>query len=242
LCKSEFELIMYNILLVDDHSLVRDGIKSLLADVSGMEVIGEASNGEEAIQVTGELKPDLVICDIRMPIKNGIEAVSEMSKTYTLTKYIMLSMHDSEEYILQSVQAGAHGYLLKDAGKEEFLKAIQTVKEGGKYYSGDVSSILVNNLLSGGKTSFSDPLPNINTKSEHKKEGEIDTTANYSLTKRELQILEKAVAGFSNREIAEALGISKRTTEVHRFNLMKKLNVKNILDLSNKARKFGLIE
>lgn len=232
---------MYNILLVDDHSLVRDGIKSLLADVSGMKVIGEASNGEEAIQITEELKPDLVICDIRMPIKNGIEAVSEMSKMYTLTKYIMLSMHDSEEYILQSVQAGAHGYLLKDAGKEEFLKAIQTVKDGGKYYSGDVSSILVNNLLSGGKTSFSKTLPDVN-RSEQRTEKDIDTTANYSLTKRELQILEKAVAGFSNREIAEALGISKRTTEVHRFNLMKKLNVKNILDLSNKARKFGLIE
>jgi len=233
---------MYNILLVDDHSLVRDGIKSLLADVSGMEVVGEASNGEEAIKITAELKPDLVICDIRMPIKNGIEAVSEMSKAYTLTKYIMLSMHDSEEYILQSVQAGAQGYLLKDAGKEEFLKAIQTVKEGGKYYSGDVSSILVNNLLSGGKTGLSSKLPDADKSGQNKEESEIDTTANYSLTKRELQILEKAVAGYSNREIAEALGISKRTTEVHRFNLMKKLNVKNILDLSNKARKFGLIE
>jgi len=99
---------------------------------------------------------------------------------------------------------------------------------------------LVNNLLSGGGATFSNTLSNV--KSEPKQATEIDTTANYSLTKRELQILEKAVAGFSNREIAEALGISKRTTEVHRFNLMKKLNVKNILDLSNKARKFGLIE
>lgn len=229
---------LYKILLVDDHSLVRDGIKSLLAGLNGMDVIGEASNGEEAIKLTNDLNPDLVICDIRMPVKNGIDAVSEMSKLYPLTKYIMLSMHDSEEYILQSVQAGAHGYLLKDAGKEEFLKAIQTVKEGGKYYSGDVSSILVNNLLSGGNVNAI-PKPFLNE--EIKVKSEIDTTANYSLTKRELQILEKAVAGFSNREIAESLGISKRTTEVHRFNLMKKLNVKNILDLSNKARKFGLI-
>jgi len=229
---------LYKILLVDDHSLVRDGIKSLLAGFTGMDVIGEASNGEEAIKLANDLNPDLVICDIRMPIKNGIDAVSEMSKLYPLTKYIMLSMHDSEEYILQSVQAGAHGYLLKDAGKEEFLKAIQTVKEGGKYYSGDVSSILVNNLLSGGNVNaITKPI----TLEEDKIKSEIDTTANYSLTKRELQILEKAVAGFSNREIAESLGISKRTTEVHRFNLMKKLNVKNILDLSNKARKFGLI-
>ncbi len=233
---------MYRILLVDDHSLVRDGIKSLLADVIGMEVVGEASNGEEAIQITESLKPDLVICDIRMPIKNGIEAVSEMSKRILGTKYIMLSMHDSEEYIIQSVQAGAHGYLLKDAGKEEFLKAIHTVKDGGKYYSGDVSSILVNSLLEGGGAKFSNTLTKTDSQIDSKSEENIDTTANYSLTKREHQILEKAVAGYSNREIAEALGISKRTTEVHRFNLMKKLNVKNILDLSNKARKFGLIE
>lgn len=233
---------MYRVLLVDDHSLVRNGIKSLLADVSGIEVVGEASNGEEAIRVTENLKPDLVICDIRMPIKNGIEAVAEMSKTIVGTKYIMLSMHDSEEYIIQSVQAGAHGYLLKDAGKEEFLKAIQTVKEGGKYYSGDVSSILINNLLKSGGSKLSGSLTQTETVKDVKKEASVDATTNYSLTKREHQILEKAVAGFSNREIAEALGISKRTTEVHRFNLMKKLNVKNILDLSNKARKFGLID
>ncbi len=228
----------FRILLVDDHSLVRDGIKSLLADQTGLEVIGEASNGEEAIQLTAELKPDLLICDIRMPNMTGIEAVSRLSKEYLATKYIMLSMHDSEEYILQSIKAGAHGYLLKDAGKEEFLKAIQTVKEGAKYYSGDVSSILVNSIIGGGES----------VNSEIYVEEEVVTTTdtqpvnvNFNLTKRERQILEKAVAGFSNKEIAEALGISKRTTEVHRFNLMKKLNVKNILDLSNKARKYGLI-
>lgn len=234
---------MYNILLVDDHSLVRNGIKSLLADVPDLEVIGEASNGEEAIQVTQKLNPDLVICDIRMPKKNGIEAVSEMSKMLVSTKFIMLSMHDSEEYIIQSVQAGAHGYLLKDAGKEEFLKAIQTVRDGGKYYTGDVSSILVNNLLQSGSGSSVSSLTQSNINNDVNPVNESDAdTPNYNLTKREHQILEKAVAGFSNREIAEALGISKRTTEVHRFNLMKKLNVKNILDLSNKARKFGLID
>lgn len=235
---------MYRILLVDDHSLVRNGIKSLLADVPDLEVVGEASNGEEAILITDKLKPNLVICDIRMPKKNGIEAVSEMSKTMGATKFIMLSMHDSEEYIIQSVQAGAHGYLLKDAGKEEFLKAIQTVRDGGKYYTGDVSSILVNNLLQSGNGV---PLNGVTKTSSIDDVGsavneENSDTPNYNLTKREHQILEKAVAGFSNREIAEALGISKRTTEVHRFNLMKKLNVKNILDLSNKARKFGLID
>lgn len=227
----------YKILLVDDHSLVRDGIKSLLEGENDLQVVGEASNGEEAIQYTGELSPNLVICDIRMPKKTGIEAVSEMTKLYPDTRYIMLSMHDSEEYILQSVQAGAHGYLLKDAGKEEFLKAIHTVIEGGKYFSGDVSSILVNSLMSAGGM-------NVKTASSISSETSLDddATSNFNLTKRERQILDKAVAGLSNKEIAEELGISKRTTEVHRFNLMKKLNVKNILDLSNKARKYGLLD
>ncbi len=230
----------FKILLVDDHSLVRDGIKSLLADQVGLEVIGEASDGEEAIQFTAELNPDLLICDIRMPNMTGIEAVSKLSKEFLATKFIMLSMHDSEEYILQSVQAGAHGYLLKDAGKEEFLKAIQTVKEGGKYYSGDVSSILVNSLM-GGSTPSNNILDTPTKEEEVVFTDEPPVNVNFNLTKRERQILEKAVAGYSNKEIAEALGISKRTTEVHRFNLMKKLNVKNILDLSNKARKYGLI-
>ncbi|WP_010523422.1 response regulator transcription factor [Aquimarina agarivorans] len=223
------------ILLVDDHSLVRDGIKSLLENESDLEVVGEASNGEEAIQATDTFKPDLVICDIRMPKKTGIEAVSYLTKQHPTIKFIMLSMHDSEEYILQSIQAGAHGYLLKDAGKDEVLKAIHSVLDGGKYFSGDVSSILVNNLVSGG----------LNVKTIKPTEPEANTSdgvANFNLTKREKQILEKAVAGLSNKEIAEELGISKRTTEVHRFNLMKKLNVKNILDLSNKARKYGLLD
>ena len=225
---------MFRILLVDDHSLVRDGIKSLLKDENDLEVVGEAANGEEAIMLTNNLSPNLVICDIRMPKKTGIEAVSEMTKVNTNTRFIMLSMHDSEEYILQSIQAGAHGYLLKDAGKEEFLKAIHTVLDGGKYFSGDVSSILVNNLMSGGL--------NVKPSTESNEEKlPDDELANFNLTKREKQILEKAVAGLSNKEIAEELGISKRTTEVHRFNLMKKLNVKNILDLSNKAKKYGLL-
>lgn len=227
---------MYKILLVDDHSLVRDGIKSLLDGETDLEVVGEAANGEEAIDLTIKLKPNLVICDIRMPKKTGIEAVSEMAKLNLNTCFIMLSMHDSEEYILQSIQAGAHGYLLKDAGKEEFLKAIYMVLQGGKYFSGDVSSILVNNLMSGGlKVRDS-------SKQNNGDEVENSEPANFNLTKRERQILQKAVAGLSNKEIAEELGISKRTTEVHRFNLMKKLNVKNILDLSNKAKKFGLLD
>lgn len=229
---------MYKILLVDDHSLVRDGIKSLLSGESNFTIIGEASNGEEAILLTKDLQPDLVICDIRMPKMNGIEAVTQLTSEGVKSKFVMLSMHDSEEYILQSIQAGAHGYLLKDAGKDEVLKAVNSVLEGGKYFSGDVSSILVNNLMGGVKLSDA---PLTEEKSVNSEGATLDPTINFNLTKREQQILDKAVAGYSNKEIAEALGISKRTTEVHRFNLMKKLNVKNILDLSKKAKEYGLL-
>ena len=229
-----------DILLVDDHSLVRDGIKALLEEEVSLHVVGEASNGLEALGKVNELQPDLVIIDIRMPEMTGIEAVKKLTASGASSKCIMLSMHDSEEYILQSVQAGASGYLLKDASKEEFLKAVYTVSEGGKYFSGDVSSILVNNLMKG--TSVQSSTSNVTTpviRQAVPLEREESTT--FDLTKRERQILELAVSGSSNKEIAEKLNISKRTIEVHRFNLMKKMDVKNILDLTNKARKYQLI-
>ena len=227
-----------HILLVDDHSLVRDGIRALLEEEIRLEVVGEASNGFEALEQVKKLSPDLVIIDIRMPEMTGIEAVRTLTASADIPKCIMLSMHDSEEYILQSVQAGASGYLLKDASKEEFLKAVYTVSEGGKYFSGDVSSILVNNLMKGGdvesvkKTGL--PINSSQTTTASK-------SNTFDLTKRERQILELAVSGLSNKEIAEKLDISKRTIEVHRFNLMKKMEVKNILDLTNKAREYQLI-
>ena len=234
------EIDKVDILLVDDHSLVRDGIKALLEEETNLHVVGEASNGLDALQKIDELQPDLVIIDIRMPEMTGIEAVGKLTALSSPCKCIMLSMHDSEEYILQSIQAGACGYLLKDASKEEFLKAVYTVSGGGKYFSGDVSSILVNNLMQGA-TIQSNAL---NTRAAVIKKPipqEKVTSNNFDLTKRERQILVLAVSGLSNKEIAEKLSISKRTIEVHRFNLMKKMDVKNILDLTNKARKYQLI-
>ena len=233
---------MYRILLVDDHSLVRDGIKSLLESQADIQVVGESSNGQDAIEMITKLMPDLVICDIRMPVKTGIEVVSELSGTATTTKFIMLSMHDSKEYILKSIAAGAHGYLLKDTGKEEFLKAIYSVLKGVKYFSGDVSNAIIDKLLDSKFNSSDSSLNSANLNNGASFQNKEEPHVNFNLTKREKQVLKKAVAGLSNRDIAEELGVSKRTTEVHRFNLMKKLNVKNILDLSNKAKKYGLLD
>ncbi|MFH4965655.1 response regulator transcription factor [Gaetbulibacter sp. M235] len=215
-----------NVILADDHVLVRDGIKALLEDQEGIRVIDEASNGKEAIEVIKKNKPDLLIVDIRMPELNGIEVVREINKSHKDIKTLVLSMHDSEEYVVQSIEAGADGYLLKGASKEEFLKAIHTVASGGKYFSGDISSIIMNNFVNGNK------------KSTQNKETVEDP---FNLTKREKQILELVLQLKNNKDIAEELEISRRTAEVHRFNLMKKLDVKNLMELSNKAKEYRLV-
>lgn len=217
------------IVLVDDHSLVRDGIKALLESEHDLKVIGEGANGVEAITIVQNKKPDLLIIDIRMPKMTGIEAVQKLSKLHTDVKCIILSMHDSEEYILQSVGAGAKGYLLKDTGKTEFIKAIHTVRDGGKYYSGDISNVLVNNLLK--------PM----AKTDEVPERTMKTSNAFELTNKEIQVLAMVLSGLTNKQISEKLEKSKRTVETHRFNLMRKLQVKNLIDLSKKAQEFNLV-
>lgn len=214
------------ILLVDDHLLVRNGLKSLLESENKFIVVGEGTNGEEGIELVNQLKPDILIIDVRMPVMGGIEAVEKLNQNGTNTKCIILSMHDSEEYILKSISAGASGYLLKDTNKEEFEKAIVSVYNGGKYFSGDTSNAIIKNLIEGKIE---------NTKKIEPQKSEIIAR----LTKKESEVLEFILQGFTNIEIAEKLGKSKRTIETHRFNLMKKLDVKNLVELSKKAQKLG---
>jgi DNA-binding NarL/FixJ family response regulator len=218
---------MINVVLADDHVLVRNGIKALLEDQTGIKVIDEASNGKEAIEVITKNKPHILIVDIRMPEMNGIEVVTEINKNHKDVKTLVLSMHDSEEYVVKSIQAGADGYLLKGASKDEFLKALTKVAAGGKYFTGDVSAIIMNNFVNG----------NTNTVTETKEVKEIP----FKLTKREKQILSLVLELKNNKDIADELQISKRTAEVHRFNLMKKLEVSNLKELTDKANDFGLI-
>lgn len=217
------------IVLADDHSLVRDGIRALLEEEPGLDVIGEVSNGLDALKMVDEKSPDILIIDIRMPELGGIETVERLNaKGKSNTKCIILSMHDSEEYILKSVQAGANGYLLKDTGKAEFVKAIHMVQEGGKYFSGDISNVLVNNLFSSDKKT-------------NQSLSKVNKNTPFDLTNKELQVLELVLAGYTNKEISEKLQNSKRTIETHRFNLMKKMEVKNLIDLSKKANKYNLV-
>jgi len=213
------------VVLADDHVFVRDGIKSLLENEANIEVVGEATDGLEALKIVEINKPDLLILDIRMPNMTGIEVVEKLRSQNNTVKIIMLSMHESEEYVLKSIRAGADGYLLKGSSKEEFLKALNTVANGGKYFSGDISSILISQL--------NNPAASIGPKQTLEEE--------QLITKREKEILKLLLSGKGNKEIAEALDISKRTAEVHRFNLMKKLKVKNLIELSNKATEYSLL-
>lgn len=230
--KFKFNLLKdkITIVLVDDHAIVRDGIKYLLEEDENLVVIGEGSNGIEAIELVKNLQPDLLIIDVRMPEMNGIEAVKIINNTPSKTRSIVLSMHDSEEYILNSIASNAMGYLLKDASKNEILKAIHTVHNGEKYFSGDISNIIVKNLLK--KSSTSEKSPEVSNEVADNE---------YNLTKKEVEILHLVLLGKTNKEISEELNKSKRTIETHRFNLMKKMKVKNLMELSNKSKKYNLI-
>jgi len=207
------------VVLADDHVVVRNGIKNLLENEGDITVVGEASNGEEALVAVEKLNPDLLIIDIRMPVMNGLEATKMLSKNPGSTRSLILSMHDDEDYILQSVDSGASGYLLKDTSKDEFLKAIKTIHQGGKYFSGDISQVLVNSYLNVRDRKIIKP---------------VGTARQYDITKREKQILSMIAGGMGNKEIAEQLGKSIRTIETHRFNIMKKLKVSNVVELLKK--------
>ena len=215
-----------SVILVDDHVLVRDGIKAMLEADQEIVVVGEADNGLQAVELIKEQRPDLAIMDIRMPEMNGLEACAVLTQEQIPTKVVVLSMHDNEEYVLQSLSAGAWGYLLKDTDKSEFIRAIKQISNGVRYYSGSVSNILANQLLGATKQ------PAIST-------GEKSDV--YGLSKRERQILALVVDGKHNRDIAALLEKSVRTIETHRFNIMKKLAVNNAVDMINKAMKENIL-
>lgn len=220
-----------SVVLADDHVIVRNGIKALLEAEKGIAVIGEASDGREALQVIQELQPDIVIMDIRMPVMNGIEAAKEIPNYSEKTRSLILSMHENEEYILQAIECGASGYLLKDTERSEFVKAIYEVADGRKYFSSPVASVLANNYLSNQKKSAYQAVSSPFVRSGY-----------FNLTDKEKEILEKIIQGLSNKEIAERFDKSIRTVETQRFKLMKKLNVRNVVELVNLAKEHRLID
>ncbi|HEX8041525.1 MAG TPA: response regulator transcription factor [Chryseosolibacter sp.] len=214
-----------NIVLADDHVLVRKGIRSMLESDPEISVIGEAGNGKEALAAAKSLKPDIIVLDIRMPEMSGLEAAALLPEYAPDTRAVILSMHDSEEYVVQALQAGAFGYLLKDTDKDEFIKALKQVHGGHKYFSGAVSHVLADQLL--------------NARPYLTPRAPVEDV--YHLTRREKEILRMVIDGKHNKEIADSLGKSLRTIETHRFNIMKKLGVNNAIDMVNKSIRENLV-
>jgi DNA-binding NarL/FixJ family response regulator len=199
------------ILLADDHPLIRAGFKSLLGKNERFEIVGEAENGKELLELAGTMKPDIVLADISMPLTNGLDALEQLSNVYPSIKSIVLTMHEEREYILRALKVGASGYLLKNIERFELERAIITVFDGGKYFSPIVTNILADAVV---KPEVHDP-------------GDI--------TPREKEVLVLVAKGNSTKQVADILGISVRTVESHRINMLKKMKVNNTAELIKKA-------
>jgi DNA-binding NarL/FixJ family response regulator len=211
------------IILVDDHRIFRDGLKSLLSEVDFIDVIGEASGGKELLEILKTLKPDLVIVDISMKDMSGIEVSKQIVSGYPDIKIMILSMHTNEEFVINAIKAGVNGYLSKDASKEELLEAIKIIYEGGECYSKMVSDNFLKSYVK-------------KYKAEH------SLLENKTLTQREIEILKLAAAGSTNKEIADMLFISIKTVDCHKNNIVQKLKLKNTAEMVLYAVKNKIIE
>ncbi len=211
------------LILVDDHRLFLDGIKSLLSEIEFIDIIGEASGGNEALNLLGKLKPDLIMMDISMKGLSGIDVSKQITALYPDIKIIILSMHTNEEFVMNAIKAGAKGYLSKETTKEELLDAIQIVYAGGESYS----KLISDNFLKSYVKKF---------------KAEQSLIDNKTLTIREIEILKLAVVGLSNKEIADKLFISIKTVDSHKNNIMQKLKLKNTAEMVLYAVKNKIIE
>ncbi|MEO1081323.1 MAG: response regulator transcription factor [Pseudomonadota bacterium] len=208
------------VVLVDDHRLVREGLRSVLADAPDVEVVGEADNGRDSITLVRQLKPSIIVMDVTMPDLNGIDATSKIGELGLDTKVLALSGHKEESFIKGMLQAGASGYLLKDCASEELLIAIRALADGGMYVSPGVANLVVGDYvahLSGSATAEKDVL-----------------------STREREVLQLISEGVTTAQIAERLSLSVKTVETHRKNVMDKLGVRNIAGLTKYAVRHGL--
>lgn len=198
--------------LVDDHSLVRDGIRALLSVMAPLEVVGEAENGADAIEMVGRCQPDLLLVDISLKDINGLELTRVLRSQYPALKVLVLSMYDNYEYVSESVRSGASGYVLKNAPSREIIAAIEAIASGGTFYSAEIAQRLI-----------------------------ADKSTDNELTPRESQVLYKMAQGMNNKEMARDLDISVRTVETHRLSIRRKLNIDKPAALVKYAIDHGII-
>jgi two-component system response regulator NreC len=201
------------IVIAEDHTILRAGLRALLSGQNGLEVIGEAGDGREAVRKIDTLQPDLLLIDLSMPKLNGIDAIREIKSRHPEIKIIVLTVHKSDEYIIAALKAGANGYMLKDASQNELLLAIDYVINGKTFLSPSISDKVVDAFL--------------NTDKKDKPAAVLD-----NLTAREREILKLVAEGNTNKKIAEHLCISLKTVEKHRSNLMQKLDLRNTAALT----------
>jgi DNA-binding NarL/FixJ family response regulator len=208
------------VLVADDHTVVREGIRHVLDGEPGFTIVAEAATAAEAVRLAEAEKPDVVLLDITMPGESGLQAAVRMRKLVPGTRILILSMHDNPEYVLESVRAGAHGYLLKDSAATELRQAIRAVHQGEEYFSAPIA-----HRLRAAVRGQAGELP-----------GPLDV-----LTGREREVLVGIALGRTNKEIASELGISHRTVETHRESLMRKLGIKTVAGLTKLALETGLV-
>lgn len=206
---------MIRILIADDHKMFREGLVSLLEKEEGISVLGQAANGVQALQLISELRPDIVLLDLEMPLQDGFEVMHELKNAQSNTRSLVLTMHKSPQFIKNILKAGAAGYLQKDVGKEKLVEAIQSIYEQGSYYTPDAGAVLIESLRE-------------------------EETAS-SISKREMEIIRFICDQLTTKEIAAKLGISKHTVESHRQNILLKLEVKNTAGLVKYAIQKGIV-
>lgn len=199
---------MIRVLIVDDQTLVRQGVRSLLALAEGIEVVGEAGDGRQAVELVPQIQPDVVLMDMRMPVMSGLEALQALARSNNLPPTIILTTFDDDQLVLAGLKAGAKGYLLKDVSLEQLVSAIQTVSEGGSLVQPAVTQRLLSGL-------------------EHMRNEFVSLDRPDPLTERETEILRLMAGGFSNKEIANSLGVAEGTIKNHVSNILSKLGVRD---------------
>lgn len=221
------------VLLVDDHAILREGIRYLLSASGEVQVIGEAQDGLEALEMVEALQPDAVLMDIAMPRMNGIEATKELKKRHPDLPVLILSMYDSEEYVLPILRAGAAGYVLKRAAAQELVSALKAVTSGQVILHPDVAKTVMENLQGQGGGA---PAPAAEPRTTGVAHSQLE-----QLTEREREVLTLIAHGLTNQQIAEKLFISIKTVQAHRANLMEKLDLHDAVELTKFAIKTGLL-
>jgi two-component system response regulator NreC len=210
------------LVLADDHTLLRDGIRALLADQPDMAVVGEAQDGRQAVQLTHELRPEIVLMDIGMPLLNGLEATRQIKRDHPEIHVLVLTMHENEEYIREVLAAGASGYVLKQAAASELVAAIRAVHRGEAVLSPAITRVVIQDYL--------------------RSEAAQPVTASNELTSREREVLQLIAEGHTSKEIAEMLCLSVKTVQAHRTSLMQKLDLHDRGDLIKYAIQKKIIE